>query len=684
MAGPLILNETKQGPWECICCCNLFSCPPHQPFETESGDPSCSACIISIFKVALQADHEWPAKLGSRVLHIEDFASILEPEMLERLLWKRTAMDAEAERLAGLNPSGMEGQVHGSDYQYCPKCKRPISLRDGCNHMTCVCGENFCFRCGLSAGDRSGHWSRQGCPQYGDARLRELNATHTCTRWMNERVRQVNGTFSVEPWAWNVAMQNSDLELRSHMQEFMHRRYQNDETAARPAREHYLATIDAMLAFSRSHGVSERRWARIMNHLDDVDQVYNTVDLEVLYPAGSEQPTGIERGRILTMALYLNVTMTSQFIPGRIGPLNYDHDVISPGNLIRQPVGGVFNLDLEHGRRAAVGWLLNRTLANTGYIADWSGPENYAIFACGPGGTAESRLLGAEIYTALHGRRGRTRMWMPHMRRGVTYGQRHSTQMVVHVSDEQFDMDDRQYHRLVVTTDRPRTPLQEQDASLRRWLFSLFTNPEAILSRIREIYANTPGTWHMRPSTLYMLDAAVEESVNQENGCNGEDADSLSSEPSGFGTHDQATSAWVAQPDDDFDTSNQVTADWVDQLDEEFAWSGAPYPTAQLPALNTQVADEHVEIDRLSTSDPKEEPPVLGVQFTDPEIGTLSEAHVETLMALRATRRQAGTGSNPYGLRESEDGEERERESRRRMYNDNMTIILLPTCELFN
>ena len=267
-------------------------------------------------------------------------------------------------------------------------------------------------------------------------------------------------------------------------------------------------------------------------------------------------------------------------------------------------------------------------------------------------------------------------MWMPHMRRGVTFGQRHSTQMVVHVSDEQFDMDDRQYHRLVVTTDRPRTPLQEQDASLRRWLFSLFTNPEAILSRIREIYANTPGTWHMRPSTLYMLDAAVEESVNQENGCNGEDADSLSSELSSFGTHDQATSTWVAQLDDDFDTSNQATADWVDHLDEEFAWSGAPYPSAQLPALNTQVADEHVEthdranpkqlrqgflldnwdleldgeIDRLSTSDPEEEPPILGVQFIDPEVGTLNEAHVEALIALRATRRQDGTGRNPYGL----------------------------------
>jgi hypothetical protein len=180
----------------------------------------------------------------------------------------------------------------------------------------------------------------------------------------------------------------------------------------------------------------------------------------------------------------------------------------------------------------------------------------------------------------------------------------------------------------------------------------------------------------MRPSTLYMLDAAVEETVSEENRRNGEETGSLSSEPSDFETQDQATSTWVAQLDDEFDTQDQATTDWVDQLDDEFSWSSAPYPNVQLPALNTQVADEHVEthdratpkqlrqgflldnwdleldgeIDRLSTSDPEEEPPVLGVQFIDPEVGTLNEAHVEALMALRATRRQAGTGRNPYGL----------------------------------
>jgi hypothetical protein len=226
MAAPLALNDTYQGSFECFTCCKKCTCPPHQPWQMPGGEMVCAGCILPFFEAALKFDHHWPAEWAGKVLRIEDFASILGPEFLARLLWKRTAMEIEAERLAGLNPSGMEGQVRGTDYQYCPTCKRPIALKDGCNHVTCKCGENFCFKCGEFADGDSSHWEwNVGCPRWGNEHLpeneefEEDDEMYSATAWRINLIRMIN-EFSLGYWAWNVAMQNSDLELRGVMQHF--------------------------------------------------------------------------------------------------------------------------------------------------------------------------------------------------------------------------------------------------------------------------------------------------------------------------------------------------------------------------------------------------------------------------------------------------------------------------------
>ncbi|KAI5887001.1 uncharacterized protein SCHCODRAFT_0237750 [Schizophyllum commune H4-8] len=33
-------------------------------------------------------------------------------------------------------------------WQQCPKCKRMVELKEGCNHMTCRCSAEFCYKCG--------------------------------------------------------------------------------------------------------------------------------------------------------------------------------------------------------------------------------------------------------------------------------------------------------------------------------------------------------------------------------------------------------------------------------------------------------------------------------------------------------------------------------------------------------
>lgn len=73
----------------------------------------------------------------------------------------------------GISPAREENEaevgVPGKDFQYCPStfCKRKIQLIDGCNHMVCKCGQEFCYVCGQPA-PRNSHWdpTRGGCPRY--------------------------------------------------------------------------------------------------------------------------------------------------------------------------------------------------------------------------------------------------------------------------------------------------------------------------------------------------------------------------------------------------------------------------------------------------------------------------------------------------------------------------------------
>ena len=42
----------------------------------------------------------------------------------------------------------------------CPSCSKKVVKQDGCNHMTCLCGGQFCYAC---RGSWSGHVSGYPC-----------------------------------------------------------------------------------------------------------------------------------------------------------------------------------------------------------------------------------------------------------------------------------------------------------------------------------------------------------------------------------------------------------------------------------------------------------------------------------------------------------------------------------------
>ena len=62
-----------------------------------------------------------------------------------------------------------DDMVRGRDYQECPdvNCGRVILLRDGCNHVVCICRVGFCFICGEAHEGEDDHWAvGKPCPRY--------------------------------------------------------------------------------------------------------------------------------------------------------------------------------------------------------------------------------------------------------------------------------------------------------------------------------------------------------------------------------------------------------------------------------------------------------------------------------------------------------------------------------------
>ena len=57
--------------------------------------------------------------------------------------------------------------AENNGWRRCNECSNMIELRSGCYHMTCTCGNEFCYRCGV------GPWKTCTCAQWDEARLEE-------------------------------------------------------------------------------------------------------------------------------------------------------------------------------------------------------------------------------------------------------------------------------------------------------------------------------------------------------------------------------------------------------------------------------------------------------------------------------------------------------------------------------
>ncbi|KAI9700468.1 MAG: hypothetical protein M1820_006767 [Bogoriella megaspora] len=193
----------------CTCCADLYE----QDCTIELGctpEPHryCRDCIVNLFSNAVHDEEMFPPRCCQEI-HIDTVRTLMptklvmdfEEKALEYTTSNRTYCSS---RSCGkfINPEnigraiavcpqcgsetcsfckgaahaasdcpqdpGIEAAVqlaHNSGWQRCQNCSSFVELINGCNHIRCRCGYQFCYRCGAE-------WWTCGCPQWGDEQLR--------------------------------------------------------------------------------------------------------------------------------------------------------------------------------------------------------------------------------------------------------------------------------------------------------------------------------------------------------------------------------------------------------------------------------------------------------------------------------------------------------------------------------
>ncbi|KAK6389994.1 hypothetical protein LTR65_006047 [Meristemomyces frigidus] len=175
MAASIARDQgANQGTMECVVCANSYE--DHAEIVLVDGASVCRGCIIGMFQRAVDND-DYPVTWGAHVvLHPDDYGRVVPAALRTQFRERQKELEEEAlacKRAEEADAAAFEGLVRGKDYQLCPnkRCGRRIQLEAGCNHIYCLCSQQFCFVCGEPATNASLHWASLGpedvkCPRY--------------------------------------------------------------------------------------------------------------------------------------------------------------------------------------------------------------------------------------------------------------------------------------------------------------------------------------------------------------------------------------------------------------------------------------------------------------------------------------------------------------------------------------
>ncbi|KAF4983168.1 hypothetical protein FDECE_17362 [Fusarium decemcellulare] len=144
-------------------------CKQHIPVD--NGNPHFSTDLLARFQ-AKKLEYETP---NPTYCSVSTCSAFIPPQLIENdiascpLCPQKTCVHCATQSHTGLCPEDATSQellqlAQDEGWQRCKACGVIVQLNQGCNHITCRCGAEFCYKCGET-------WKTCECAQWDEAEI---------------------------------------------------------------------------------------------------------------------------------------------------------------------------------------------------------------------------------------------------------------------------------------------------------------------------------------------------------------------------------------------------------------------------------------------------------------------------------------------------------------------------------
>ncbi|OBT84646.1 hypothetical protein VE02_07062 [Pseudogymnoascus sp. 03VT05] len=146
------------------------------------GHEYCRHCIQDLVRAALTDQSLFPPRCCRQPIPLNTIRTLLNSELVHGLINKKIEFETpnrtycstricsafiRSDNIANnVEFHQILQMVRDNGWQRCYTCSSVVELKYGCNHITCRCGAEFCYRCGLT-------WKSCSCEQWDEHRLLE-------------------------------------------------------------------------------------------------------------------------------------------------------------------------------------------------------------------------------------------------------------------------------------------------------------------------------------------------------------------------------------------------------------------------------------------------------------------------------------------------------------------------------